>query len=263
MNLIIGNGQLRNIICVRQHRLRKELSVLIKSQFGKWITTRPRPESRLCIVITNEQLGQQLSQFWELEDVSYREVAPHSCEKHSYEEQDTNWANRVRWRKNNFTERRLTNLSGLQQYIQFIRKYNALGHMSKINANSQSSPESSFYLPYHLVVKYNHQAARGLRWFSEILDWRFPQQRATGQADDPRRLFVDSNPNVPGPTNYLRGHWKDVSANIGCSPSAAPAHIVERDPSRIHQDLRAEHDDIWHCISFLSGHTRVAADRLR
>lgn len=84
-------------------------------------------------------------------------------------------------------ERRLTNLSGLQQYIQFIRKYNALGHMSKVNANSQSSSESSFYLPYHLVVKANSTTTKlhGLRWLSEILDRCFPQRRA----DDPRRTF--------------------------------------------------------------------------
>lgn len=63
-----------------QHRLGKELLVLIKSQlewvFGGRITLSPHAKSRLCIVITNEQLGQ----FWQLEDVSYREIALYPCE---------------------------------------------------------------------------------------------------------------------------------------------------------------------------------------
>lgn len=49
-----------------------------------------------------------------------------------------------------------------------------------------------------------------------------------------------------------------------CHPSSAtPAARMERDLSRIHRDLRAEHDDIWYCISFLFSHACIAADRLR
>lgn len=78
MDLIISNVQL----CVGQHRLEKGLPFLVKLHlgwiFGGRISNGLCSESRLCSVITNEQLDQQLSQFWELEDVPW--IASHPCE---------------------------------------------------------------------------------------------------------------------------------------------------------------------------------------
>ncbi|XP_033225961.1 uncharacterized protein LOC117178646 [Belonocnema kinseyi] len=72
VNLLIGASLFYSLICVGQKHLRRDHPILQKTQLG-WIVADPMPvpsctRKAVCNLITNQQLHDQVKQFWEIEN---------------------------------------------------------------------------------------------------------------------------------------------------------------------------------------------------
>ncbi|XP_015435716.1 PREDICTED: uncharacterized protein LOC107191240 [Dufourea novaeangliae] len=178
IDLLIGNGYLWDIMCVGQHRLGRGLPVLLKTQlgwvFGGRMHGAVESQAQICGLITNDQLNAQFRQFWEIEQVSTTNDAnSHPCEDHFVQtvarDRDGRYMVTIPFTDGlrdlgdsfNMAERRFLNIERKlirspilrQEYREFMREYERLGHMSKIPRDGHSVANPVYYLPHHAVTK--------------------------------------------------------------------------------------------------------------
>ncbi|XP_018367479.1 PREDICTED: uncharacterized protein LOC108763994 [Trachymyrmex cornetzi] len=186
IDLLIGAEQFWRLLCVGQIKSSPTQPILQKTRFG-WIlagrldnssTSRQGVQS-FHASISNAQLQQQLSQFWQIEDITQtsddHSVEEHLCEQHFLQNLSRDPQGRLIV-KLPFKElasitlgdsrgAALKRLYGIEkrfklnpnlrtQYSEFMNEYLALGHMKAIDEQSDNNSES-FYLPHHCVFKSN------------------------------------------------------------------------------------------------------------
>ncbi|XP_029163323.1 uncharacterized protein LOC114934777 [Nylanderia fulva] len=183
IDILIGAEVFLKLLCVGQIRASSEHPTLQKTQFG-WILagrlnnlpmTTHNVQS-FHATFTNNQLHDQLSKFWDVEDP--RIVAEHIkaealCEDHflANTSQDSYGRYTVKVPVNeslinqlgdskSIALKRLQNLEKRfcrepalkEQYARFISEYLSLGHMKQVN-ELPNEHEQSYYLPHHCVFK--------------------------------------------------------------------------------------------------------------
>ncbi|XP_018397730.1 PREDICTED: uncharacterized protein LOC108775780 [Cyphomyrmex costatus] len=183
IDVLIGAEHFWSLLCIGQIKATPSHPTLQKTRFG-WILagrlhTAPKAASHvhsLHASISNKQLHEQLSRFWDVENISavsnhYTSEEAH-CERHFLEnmtrtdqgkfivklpfkesEPDAFVNSReIALKRLGGIERRLSRDSELKtRYSQFINEYNTLGHM-KLISDPPEDPKS-FYLPHHCIVK--------------------------------------------------------------------------------------------------------------
>ncbi|XP_076246260.1 uncharacterized protein LOC143186468 [Calliopsis andreniformis] len=131
-----------------------------------------------CHAITNTQLDNSLSQFWEIEEVPRSQSSipilhKNSCEEHftktTIRSHDGRYVVAIPFNEQlgklgesfSQAERRFLNLEAKfrrnpdlkTQYVEFMREYEALDHMSLISNMHSIETNSVYYLPHHAVFK--------------------------------------------------------------------------------------------------------------
>ncbi|XP_011883727.1 PREDICTED: uncharacterized protein LOC105570885, partial [Vollenhovia emeryi] len=192
IDILIGAELFWSVLCVGQIKASVSHPLLQKTRFG-WIlagrlgefTRKSQKIQSLHASITNSQLHEQLTRFWQLESMedpntyTSEEVI---CEKHFSDNVARNQQGRyivklpfrelakgkignskeIALKRLLSLERRFTRNPQLKvQYTQFLREYLALGHMRQITTPGELEGES-YYLPHHCVFK-NSQAENKIR----------------------------------------------------------------------------------------------------
>ncbi|XP_018392649.1 PREDICTED: uncharacterized protein LOC108771785 [Cyphomyrmex costatus] len=184
IDVLIGAEHFWNLICVGQIRASSACPTLQKTRFGWSLAGRSHNPSgsssnihSFHASISNVQLHDQLSRFWEIEDIattsSVHTADEAFCEQHFV--QNVSRAEQGRFvvklsfkgpMPPKFVGDRdiaLKQLRGIEKrfnrdpqlkerYSQFIDEYSALGHMKKINEGGGEVSES-FHLPHHCITK--------------------------------------------------------------------------------------------------------------
>ncbi|XP_039310735.1 uncharacterized protein LOC120358921 [Solenopsis invicta] len=185
IDVLIGAEHFWNLLCVGQVKSSPMHPTLHKTRFG-WILAgqldaspnSSRKAQSFHALITNTQLHNQLTRFWQVEDVSeisnkYSEEES-LCEQHFLQNVSRNRQGRfivklpfkerafdrlgdsrdiALKRFRNLEKRFLRDPKLKSQYSQFINEYLALGHMKLIDEQCYDGAES-FYLPHHCVFKH-------------------------------------------------------------------------------------------------------------
>ncbi|XP_018407559.1 PREDICTED: uncharacterized protein LOC108783486 [Cyphomyrmex costatus] len=148
IDVLIGAEHFWSLLCIGQIKATPSHPTLQKTRFG-WILagrlhTAPKAASHvhsLHASISNKQLHEQLSRFWDVENLgSFQSLYLRGS---SVE---------IALKRLGGIERRLSRDSELKtRYSQFINEYNTLGHM-KLISDPPEDPKS-FYLPHHCIVK--------------------------------------------------------------------------------------------------------------
>ena len=182
---LLGAQIFWNLLCVGQIRVARSL-VLQKTLLG-WVMVGERA-ARLstptvhCYVTTNE-VQEQLSRFWEVEEgprVHSMSEEEKRCESHyeqttrrdrhsgryvvrlpaNYKIHDLGDSYTLALGRLKSLERSLArDPTQRDQYREFLREYEALGHMSKLR---KGAPTDGYYLPHHAVRK-EHSSTTKLR----------------------------------------------------------------------------------------------------
>ncbi|XP_067216952.1 uncharacterized protein [Linepithema humile] len=181
VDLLLGAEVFWDILCVGQIKATIEHPVLQKTLLG-WIlggTTAQlqfRNENRtLCHLITNQELDESLTKFWEREECNERPRLTreeNSCEEYfvktTHRTADGQFVVRLPFRMDKIEqlgdsratalkrfhamERKLQRDPTLRkQYVQFLREYQQLGHMTRVEHSKLSQP--GYYLPHYPVLK--------------------------------------------------------------------------------------------------------------
>ncbi|XP_076383131.1 uncharacterized protein LOC143260694 [Megalopta genalis] len=181
IDLLIGAGIFWDLLCVGQIKLGTGNLTLQKTRLG-WVLggslRDPTQQSRTVSfhAATNTELENSLSRFWEVEEISTS--TPLSDPRDPCEQHFTR--NTRRDKEGRFivaipfnerlhqlgesrtqAERRLINLERKfktnpdlhAQYNEFLREYQGLGHMSKLNPKDIGGVVDCIYLPHHAVIK--------------------------------------------------------------------------------------------------------------
>ncbi|XP_076377131.1 uncharacterized protein LOC117220354 [Megalopta genalis] len=183
VDLLIGAGLFWDLLCIGRVRVGVGNLMWQKTLLG-WVLggglpgSTPRHRAMSCHTATNSDLEIGLSRFWEVEEVGNAEVngKDHDpCEQHFVE-------NTRRDEQGRFVvaipfndrihelgesrpqaERRLLNPERKfrkqpdlqEQYKEFLREYENLGHMSRLDPKDIGGVSGSYYLPHHAVMKGN------------------------------------------------------------------------------------------------------------
>ncbi|XP_036142109.1 uncharacterized protein LOC118645343 [Monomorium pharaonis] len=184
IDILIGAEHFWDLLCVGQIRASPTHPTLQKTRFG-WIlagrlsgspTSGQRIQS-FHATVTNTQLRDQLSLFWQVEDVAENPnnhtIEEAQCEQHFLQNLSRTPQGRfvvklpckepgfdklgesrdVALKRLYSLERRFRRDPELKiQYSQFLNEYLALGHMMQIDEQSDDNSKS-FYLPHHCVFK--------------------------------------------------------------------------------------------------------------
>ncbi|XP_017797028.1 PREDICTED: uncharacterized protein LOC108578252, partial [Habropoda laboriosa] len=183
IDLLIGAGLFWRLLCVGQHRVGPGNLTWQKTLLG-WVLggsiywpDREGGGLKTCHAVTNAQLHESISRFWEVEEISRREpssvdAASNKCEEHfrttTGRDDDGRYVVSIPFdekivelgESREQAERRLISLERRfrknpelhQGYIDFMREYESLGHMSKVDENSLEN-QLGYYLPHHAVYK--------------------------------------------------------------------------------------------------------------
>ncbi|XP_018398193.1 PREDICTED: uncharacterized protein LOC108776158 [Cyphomyrmex costatus] len=183
-DVLIGAEHFWSLLCIGQIKASVSHPTLQKTRFG-WILasrlhTAPKATSNVHSFhasISNKQLHEQLSRFWDVENIST--VSDHYTSEEAYckqhflqnmsrtdqgkfivklpfkESEPYTFVNsrEIALKRLGGIERRLSRDSELKtRYSQFINEYNVLGHMKLISELPWEDPKS-FYLPHHCIFK--------------------------------------------------------------------------------------------------------------
>ncbi|XP_029054961.2 uncharacterized protein LOC114882244 [Osmia bicornis bicornis] len=178
IDMLIGAGLFWALLCIGQHKCRSGI-IYQKTQLG-WVLggafTWPnhnRSATSVCHLVTYNDLRLQVEKFWALEEVDVqRKNFNDECESYfrqtTYQDVDGRYIVSIPF-KNNVRdlgdsrqqavrrlysiERKLTRQPDLrQQYVDFMKEYEMLGHMSRIS-ECPDNKEPTYYLPHHAVSK--------------------------------------------------------------------------------------------------------------
>ena len=183
IDMLLGSHVFWEIICVGQVQLGKGLPIMHKTLLG-WVIAgnlnfkqmqSNTSISFLNIQHNNLQLDEQLTKFWQLEEVNCESplsINDKYCESHFLENTrrdengrfivsiplKTNIHNLGNSRQaalNRFfsLEKRLVKNNNLRnEYVKFMIEYEALGHMTLID-DSYDNDKTVYYLPHHAVIR--------------------------------------------------------------------------------------------------------------
>ncbi|XP_025831267.1 uncharacterized protein LOC112904716 [Agrilus planipennis] len=186
IDILIGAGLFWNLLCVGQYKLGANKPTLQKTQLG-WvlggeITHMNIQNNSRCHFLTHcstvnssNQLDNQLTRFWELDEFKCR-ASNYSPEEQHCEEHFINTHTRDRdgrfvvsipykrepnelgesktlaLKRFYSIERKLERNDSLKnEYVKFMEEYESLGHMTKVADSEVNGP--TFYLPHHAVIK--------------------------------------------------------------------------------------------------------------
>lgn len=191
VDMLIGAELFWHILCVGQIKAFQEHPMLQKTRLG-WILAGPLGSSSrqasgvqsFHATITNTQLHNQLSRFWQVEEdfgsANSYNLEERLCEQHflknvsqtpqgryvvklPVKEHIMNKLGESREtalkRLNSLEKRFVSNPELKTQYEQFINKYLLLGHMRQITSHSDEYM-TTFYLPHHCVFKVAGQSSK-------------------------------------------------------------------------------------------------------
>ncbi|XP_076389571.1 uncharacterized protein LOC105662854 [Megachile rotundata] len=179
IDMLIGSGLFWHLLCVGQHKAQSNL-LWQKTQLGwvlggqiAWPIQKKLPIQK-CYLVTNQELSNQLEQFWSIEHLgSNKDIELDECEIHfqattrrdvtgryivqiPFNEQLGKLGTSRQQAEKRFRslEAKLLRQPDLRdQYVQFMREYENLGHMSRISVPNLDRCGHSFYLPHHAVTK--------------------------------------------------------------------------------------------------------------
>ncbi|XP_073821570.1 uncharacterized protein [Musca autumnalis] len=178
IDVLLGADFYFNLILSQEIRMSKELPILKNSKLG-WIASgkvHAEAGTVTCAVFGEEERGLEelLKQFWEQDDVGEDQkltLADERCESHFNQYTTVNESGRfvVRLPFSDDTEkiseslniaasrffaleRRLAKDANLrEQYAKFMKEYEELGHMTKIQPREVRG--SHYYIPHHCVLR--------------------------------------------------------------------------------------------------------------
>lgn len=179
IDLLLGAEHYHQLLAIGQIKLSEELPILQNSVFG-WIVAGKihgeRITNAVCGICTeDENLEASIARLWELDEIGTTEkslsAAERKCEEHFAQNTVRNHQNRfqvkIPFHQNPDTlgeshgialnrflalERRLQKNPELKdQYTNFMDEYEAMGHMTKADAESITSP--NYYIPHHCVLR--------------------------------------------------------------------------------------------------------------
>ncbi|XP_018368502.1 PREDICTED: uncharacterized protein LOC108764661 [Trachymyrmex cornetzi] len=144
---------------------------------GGTLTELSSDDKVMCNLLTNDELSQQLERMWQSEEIiEQRHYSPEErkCEEHFKATMQRNIEGRfvvglpqredIELAESYSTavkrlyalENRFARQPELKlEYIQFMEKYETLGHMSRVEENTSKSGQDIYYIPHHLVVRSN------------------------------------------------------------------------------------------------------------
>ncbi|XP_078051597.1 uncharacterized protein LOC144477736 [Augochlora pura] len=184
IDLLIGAGLFWDLLCIGQIKVGLRNLLWQKIRLG-WVLggSFPWPKSqgnrksfRACHAITNVELENSISRFWEMEEISTPEskfIDHEPCELHFKENTKRDETGRfivaipfneqVRQLGESRTQaaRRLVSLERKlrknpdlrAKYDEFLREYIDLGHMTRLDTKCIGGVDDNFYLPHHAVTK--------------------------------------------------------------------------------------------------------------
>ncbi|XP_076246223.1 uncharacterized protein LOC143186434 [Calliopsis andreniformis] len=183
VDLLIGAGLFWQLLCIGQHKIPFENLVWQKTRLGwvlggslNWSVNNSKKPVDTCHIVSNESLQKAISQFWEIENYNYTPVKQvnieNVCEQYFKDTITRNnegryivsvpFNNKIHelGESRSQAEKRLFNMerkffkqSELRnQYIEFMKEYEKLGHMSRISEDL-IKPDFCYYLPHHAVYK--------------------------------------------------------------------------------------------------------------
>nr|XP_012143823.1 PREDICTED: uncharacterized protein LOC105662854 [Megachile rotundata] len=155
--MLIGSGLFWHLLCVSQHKAQSNL-LWQKTQLGwvlggqiAWPIQKKLPIQK-CYLVTNQELSNQLEQFWSIEHLgSNKDIELDECKIHFQATTHKDITAEKRFRS---LEAKLVKQPDLRdQNVQFMREYENLGHMSRVSVPDLDRCGHSFYLPHHAVTK--------------------------------------------------------------------------------------------------------------
>lgn len=176
IQLLIGADLFWHVLSIGQINLNKNKLILQKTLFG-WIISGKVSNCKsnginchLNVSSNNEQLNQQIAKFWEIEEFNSKVLSNDErfCEEHfrqnTRRDDDGRFivslplkassstlgdSRQLAQERFLSTERKMQrNIEFQRQYLDFMREYQDLGHMTLHNENSHI-----YYLPHHGVLK--------------------------------------------------------------------------------------------------------------
>lgn len=183
IDMLIGADTYYKLLCVGQIRPPGSELIYQKTHLGWLVAGRPYAsnhsegtQSPLCHLCSIEQLGEGLARFWEVD--SALNIPNMSSEGNECEEWFSNTTHRnssgrfivrlpfkedilqqlgssqsIAERRFLSIERKLQRDTNLKrEYIEFMREYEKLGHMSQVESPELDS-RPSYYIPHHAVIK--------------------------------------------------------------------------------------------------------------
>lgn len=182
IDVLIGVDVFWDLMCLGRINATSQHPTLLKTQLG-WILagktalsgTYPTKINSFCVAIRNRQVIEDISRFWEMEEVDSNANSSSSqseiCETHFLNTIQQNSEGRfivslpikegmsnklgdskaMALRRFYSLERRLNRDSDLKlQYTQFLKEYLSLNHMKLVHSDAD---QGSCYLPHHCVFK--------------------------------------------------------------------------------------------------------------
>lgn len=180
VDLLIGACIFYEILTTGQIKLGHCQPILQNTNLG-WIVSGPisiqeaTHRKSNCFFSSNSAVQEQLERFWSIEEFSPQvrmTQQEQECEKHFVENFSRDESGRFIVKlpvRDNYqklgesketavrrflaVERKLQNNPELHEdYVEFMNEYEALGHMSKIQHESDSTDGVLYYLPHHSVI---------------------------------------------------------------------------------------------------------------
>ncbi|XP_012231348.1 uncharacterized protein [Linepithema humile] len=190
IDVLLGAEVFWDLLCVGQIKRSTEHPTLQKTHFG-WILAgclssdkkQAQEVQSFHATITNTQLHEQLSRFWQIEDIHHTSgytAEETLSERHFLDNVSQNSKGRyivklpikeskavnlgqskdIALKRLLHSERRLSRNPGLKmQYVRFMNEYLTLGHMKRVDV-SPSEDSMSYYLPHHCVFKGSRQSSK-------------------------------------------------------------------------------------------------------
>ncbi|XP_075150824.1 uncharacterized protein LOC142224932 [Haematobia irritans] len=179
IDILLGAEYYHQLLAIGQIQLGDNLPILQNTTLG-WIASGKVSDQHLqtsiCGVLTDEDsMNQTIERFWKLEEVdnTQKQLSIHDaqCEAHFNQHTGRDKEGRFIVRLpfcaepsslgeshslafNRFLslERRLSkDITLKQQYIQFMKEYEALGHMTKVNIDNVTG--TKYFIPHHCVLR--------------------------------------------------------------------------------------------------------------
>ncbi|XP_018363692.1 PREDICTED: uncharacterized protein LOC108761581 [Trachymyrmex cornetzi] len=178
IDLLLGATVFWNVLQRERIQLNNEQSVFQNTKLG-WIlggsfTPSQVSATKICCLVTNDNLSKQLERFWELEKCDLHRtltIEEAKCEKHFESTtnrdrdgrfvvslplkgkiQDLGESEHNAMKRQKSIERRFTKNSVFQQrYVDFMREYQRMEHMELVPENGNHGVVN--YLPHHAVTR--------------------------------------------------------------------------------------------------------------